>query len=83
LLDVADHVITTQVADQPRSMTGRELAEVARRLHPSASVSSASSVQEALALLRAELGERDLGVIAGSLYLVSEARSLLIQAKDE
>jgi dihydrofolate synthase/folylpolyglutamate synthase len=83
LLDVADHVITTQVADQPRSMTGCELAEVARRLHPSASVSSASSVQEALALLRAELGERDLGVIAGSLYLVSEARSLLIQAKDE
>ncbi|UWE04663.1 bifunctional folylpolyglutamate synthase/dihydrofolate synthase [Laceyella sacchari] len=83
LLDVADHVITTQVADQPRSMTGCELAEVARRLHPSASVSSASSVQEALALLRAELGERDLGVIAGSLYLVSEARSLLIQAEDE
>ncbi|MFC7440825.1 bifunctional folylpolyglutamate synthase/dihydrofolate synthase [Laceyella putida] len=83
LVEIADLVIATQVAGQPRSMKGEELAELIRRLKPSIPVSITSKVGEACGLLREQLGERDLCVVTGSLYLVSEARPLLIQAKGE
>lgn len=80
LVEIADQVITTQVAEQPRSMTGEELSELVRYLNPSIPVSSTANAEEACALMREQLGERDLGVVTGSLYLVSEVRPLLVQA---
>ncbi|TCS96517.1 bifunctional folylpolyglutamate synthase/dihydrofolate synthase [Hazenella coriacea] len=82
LAEIADEVITTTVADQPRSLSAEELASEFRK-QSSTQVHAISSAREACQWIRERATSRDLCVIAGSLYLVSEVRSLLLDEFQE
>lgn len=77
LLSLADVVITTQVQDQPRSMSGEELANLVREQRPDLTVQAVPSAAEGLALMKEQATKNDLLLITGSLFLVSEVRPLL------
>lgn len=81
LAEVADFVVATSLEDNPRSQAAEELAELLQRINPRLSVASVSGEKEALHVFREKLAAGDLGVVAGSLYLVSAVRPLLVNHK--
>lgn len=72
----AARVIATRY-QQDRSLPAEELADAVRALYPDLPVESAPDLAHAVAAAR---GQGDLVVIAGSLFLVGEARTLLCGA---
>ncbi|MBA3462694.1 MAG: bifunctional folylpolyglutamate synthase/dihydrofolate synthase [Deltaproteobacteria bacterium] len=72
----AAHVIATRY-QQDRSAEPEVLAEAIREIHPNKPVETAPNLRSALARART-LG--DLIVVAGSLFIVGEARVLLLRA---
>ena len=72
----AAHVIATRY-QQDRSAEPDELAAIVREVHPQTPVETAPDLRRALARARM-LG--DLIVVAGSLFIVGEARVLLLRA---
>ncbi|MBA4496141.1 bifunctional folylpolyglutamate synthase/dihydrofolate synthase [Paenactinomyces guangxiensis] len=83
LLPLAHQVIATQVQDLPRALPAEELAQQVRQLNPELSVQSASTAEEGLRLMKKKAGEKDLLLITGSLFLISEVRPLLIKEYSE
>lgn len=81
LASMADFVVTTSLEDSPRSLEADVLAESLRRINPRLSVVSVSEEKKALCVFREKLAAGDLGVIAGSLYLVSAVRPMLVNQK--
>ncbi len=76
LAPLADHVIVTR-AEYSRAMDLAELAAEVRTAHPS--VETAETVGKAIAKARAEADPDDLVVITGSLYVVGEARAVIVE----
>lgn len=72
----AAHVIATRY-QQERALAADELAAIVREVNPEVPVETATDLAHALAAAR---GQGDLIVIAGSLFLVGEARTLLLKA---
>ncbi len=72
----AAHVIATRY-QQDRALPADDLARVVREVYPDLGVETAPDLAHALAAAR---GQGDLVVIAGSLFLVGEARTLLLGA---
>lgn len=72
----AGRVIATRY-QQDRSLSAAELADAVRAVYPEVPVEAAPDLAHAVAAAR---GEGDLVVIAGSLFLVGEARTLLCAA---
>ena len=70
------HVIATRY-QQERALAADELAAIVREVNPEVPVELATDLAHALAAAR---GQGDLIVIAGSLFLVGEARTLLLKA---
>lgn len=78
LLPLADEVVVTEVQKkQFRSMTAQELSAAIRRLNSEIEVHAYPSVQEGLDFARSIQKRNDLLLVTGSLYLISEVRSLL------
>lgn len=77
LAPVADRVIVTRAAASPRALAPERLAEAV----PGATV--AGDLEEALARGRAWAGEGGTVVVAGSLFLVGEARALALAEPTE
>ena len=76
LFPLAARVIAT-AADNVRALAP---AEIAAAVPAAVNVSLTSSVPEALALVRAQASKDDAVFITGSLYVVGEARRLLVPA---
>jgi dihydrofolate synthase/folylpolyglutamate synthase len=74
LAATATRVIATRY-QQDRALAAEELAAIVREVHPDVPVETAPDLATALAAAR---GQGDLVVIAGSLFLVGEARTLLL-----
>lgn len=67
-------------ANNPRAVPAESVAAAARSIFDSrVSVQSASSVAEGIAIARGLAGENGQVLVTGSLYMVGEARSVLIQ----
>ncbi len=73
------YVVATRY-QQERSMAPDELANIIREVHRSTPVVTAPDLPRAL---EAAQGHGDLIVIAGSLFLVGEARTLLLRAESD
>ncbi|SFJ42231.1 bifunctional folylpolyglutamate synthase/dihydrofolate synthase [Thermoflavimicrobium dichotomicum] len=78
LLTITDQILVTEVADAPRALPANELAERIKQMAPEKNVEVVSSVEKGLQCLKEWAAAKDLVLITGSLYLVSEARSLLV-----
>jgi dihydrofolate synthase / folylpolyglutamate synthase len=78
LLALADLVLITQVQDQPRSWSAGELAHLIRQYYSELPIHSFISAEEGVAWAQTQANEKDLILITGSLYLVSEVRPLLM-----
>ncbi|SHE48008.1 dihydrofolate synthase / folylpolyglutamate synthase [Seinonella peptonophila] len=76
--EVTDFLITTTVDRQPRSVPADQLAEQALLTSPSITIEANSSVEKALKQAKNIATEDDLILVIGSLYLVAEARLLLV-----
>jgi dihydrofolate synthase / folylpolyglutamate synthase len=74
MLDLLAPVTTRRVYAEPHGRAAVPPAELAKR-HPGA---TAKSLAEALGRARALVGDRGVVVVCGSLYLVGEARALLL-----
>lgn len=80
LFPVASQIILTKPRN-PRAANGADLSNFARRYAPLAKVEITETSEAAMA--RAMASEGKLIVVAGSLYLVGEARAWLIQQASE
>lgn len=83
LAELADEVVTTTVKDQPRSMEAEDLAKEFRRQRSDLKVHTINTARKACQWLQEKATPQDLCVITGSLYLVSEVRSLLLDEIQE
>jgi dihydrofolate synthase/folylpolyglutamate synthase len=72
----AARVIATRY-QQDRALAADALAQVVREVYPELAVETAPDLAHAISAAR---GQGDLVVIAGSLFLVGEARTLLLNA---
>jgi dihydrofolate synthase/folylpolyglutamate synthase len=79
LLPLADEVVLTR-PQYSRAMDLSTLASEARAFRPS--LSCAPSVDEAISAARGLAGPDDLIVITGSLYVVGEARAVLVRGHE-
>lgn len=73
--------ITSVVAcapDSQRALPAEVVAEAAGAL--GLAVETAGSVPAAVESARSQLGEEGMGVVTGSLYVVADARSMLLEA---
>ena len=70
------HQVITVSADLPQALPADELAVFCRSL--GARVTAAKSVAQGIDLAREQAGNDDLILVTGSLYLVGEARGLLL-----
>ncbi|PWK06246.1 bifunctional folylpolyglutamate synthase/dihydrofolate synthase [Tumebacillus permanentifrigoris] len=79
VLCYATHVIVTR-ADFPRAAVPADVARVVRELDPQVPCEVYDTVQQALDRARelTRRGETDAILVTGSLYMISEARSLLL-----
>ncbi|HTZ09958.1 MAG TPA: folylpolyglutamate synthase/dihydrofolate synthase family protein [Acidimicrobiales bacterium] len=68
--------VVTCTAPSPRALPSTEIAEAARAL--GLAVQAAETVPDALALARGHLGPEGTLVVTGSLYVVTEARALVL-----
>jgi dihydrofolate synthase/folylpolyglutamate synthase len=75
LLSLADHVIVTKPR-YARAMDPSRLAETAQGLY--GSVTATESVEDAVRWARQIADEEDLVVITGSLYVVGDARAVIL-----
>ena len=80
LFPAVDHVILTRSA-VPRSVKPETLAHIVDHHHDS--VEQAPSVPSALGRAGERAGRDDLVVVAGSIFLVGEARDLLMPERSE
>jgi len=78
LLPLADFVVVTR-ADVPRALPAEALAESVRRISPLIRMKAAPTAAEGLCLLKKEAGEKDMILVTGSLFLVSEVRKVLMK----
>jgi dihydrofolate synthase/folylpolyglutamate synthase len=76
LASTADEIVVTQ-SRQDRAMPGEELSRVVRGVRPDLAPSLAASTAAALDLAGARAGAEDLVLVAGSLFVVGEAREHL------
>jgi dihydrofolate synthase/folylpolyglutamate synthase len=83
LAEEADMIVATEVKGQARSLAAAELARQLRQVNSQVSVFTASDAREGIRFIQERMKENDLCVITGSLFLVTETRPLLIQAKNE
>lgn len=83
LLALANHVTTTTVTGQLRSLPAEELAERLRKMRPELTIETSINASAGLQEMKKRATERDLLLVTGSLYLVSEVRPLLIQERAE
>ncbi|MBA4602707.1 bifunctional folylpolyglutamate synthase/dihydrofolate synthase [Thermoactinomyces sp. AMNI-1] len=81
LADAADFVTTTSLEDHSRSLAAEELARILKEINPRLSVESVSGEKKALHVFMEKLAAGDLGVVAGSLFLVSAVRPMLLDRK--
>ena len=81
ILPIADDIIATEPAVPRRSHAG-DLQQLIRTLDPTKSVTALADWEDALieGLSRLEAG--DLLLVAGSLYLISDARKFLLKKLD-
>jgi dihydrofolate synthase/folylpolyglutamate synthase len=78
LRDLFDHVIATE-ADDPAAIPAGEIASSARRVFgPEIEVEAVTPVAQAITEALDRAGEDDIIVVAGSLYIVGEARIRLL-----
>lgn len=77
ILSLADEVITTEVTNEPRSLSADDLARQIHKLCPELCVNAFSSVKAGLEYAKERQQTDDLLLVTGSLYLISEVRSLL------
>ncbi|RAL26663.1 bifunctional folylpolyglutamate synthase/dihydrofolate synthase [Thermoflavimicrobium daqui] len=77
LIPLVDQFVITEVANVPRSMSAHELAEQVKAIAPEKEVNVFASASEGLTFMKQHALDHDLLLITGSLYLVSEVRSLL------
>ncbi len=75
LVPLADRVVVTK-AQYARALDVRTLAEEVRKLHHA--VTAADTVGEAISLARNDASVNDLILVTGSLYVVGDARALLV-----
>ena len=78
LAKTADFVVTTSLEDHPRSLQAEELARLLKEINPDLSVVPIQGEKKAIHAFKNHLNDGDLGVVAGSLYLVSAMRPLLV-----
>jgi dihydrofolate synthase / folylpolyglutamate synthase len=78
LLPLADHIVTTQVQNELRSRTAGDMKKLILKQNPQQSVEAIALPEEALGHILTLAGPRDMIVIAGSLYLLSQIRPLLL-----
>jgi dihydrofolate synthase/folylpolyglutamate synthase len=79
LMPLADEVVLTR-PQYSRAMDLSALASEARAFRPS--LSCATSVEDAISAARGLAGPHDLIVITGSLYVVGDARAVLVRGLD-
>ncbi|MGB0090022.1 MAG: folylpolyglutamate synthase/dihydrofolate synthase family protein [Planifilum fulgidum] len=82
LLPLADSVMVTR-ADISRALPVEQLADAVRRMAPEMEVKKAPTAAEGLRRLREEAGSGDMILVTGSLFLVSEVRSMLMTNKEQ
>jgi dihydrofolate synthase/folylpolyglutamate synthase len=83
LVGRARRVVATRAAASPRAAAPTDVAAAARRAGATEEVHEAPDVAAALALARDLSRPGDLVLVAGSLFVVGEARSLLLGAEPE
>jgi dihydrofolate synthase/folylpolyglutamate synthase len=78
LLRLADHVVVTKT-QYSRALDIGVLTTEVRNLH--ASVATAETVAEAIKRAREKASAEDLIIVTGSLYVVGDARAVLLPAR--
>lgn len=78
LAQTADFVVTTSLEEHARSLEAEELARMLKEINPDLNVVPVQGEQDALHVFLNQLDDDDLGIVAGSLYLVSAVRPLLM-----
>ncbi|WP_028775481.1 bifunctional folylpolyglutamate synthase/dihydrofolate synthase [Shimazuella kribbensis] len=78
LLSLAHHIVATEVPNQQRSRTAQDVMDIILKLNPEQSTEAIASPEEALASVRAQAGHNDMIVVAGSLYLIAQIKSILM-----
>lgn len=81
LLPLADQVVAVQV-NHERTMSAEKLLNIIREIDAKKSVHTGSSLQSGLAELKKNASAKDLIVVTGSLFLISELRRTLINKKE-
>ncbi len=74
LVELADHLVLTEVTDNPRTKTSESLLAEIESLHSTIPMESFSQVEQAVTFAKEIAKPSDLILITGSLYLVAEAR---------
>ena len=77
LVPAGIHGIVACAPDSPRALPPEVVAEAAQAL--GLPVETAATVREAVAVARAQLRPGGMGIVAGSLYVVTDARALLLE----
>lgn len=77
LLPAGIHSVVACAPDSPRALPAEVVAEAAQAL--GLPVETAATVREAVAAARAQLRPGGMGIVAGSLYVVTDARALLLE----
>ncbi|MCH5584040.1 bifunctional folylpolyglutamate synthase/dihydrofolate synthase [Shimazuella sp. AN120528] len=78
LLPLAYHIVTTEVSNQKRSRTAKNLMDIILAQNPNQSVEAIASAEQALQTVQAQAGPDDMIVVAGSLYLIAQIRPLFM-----
>ncbi len=81
LLSLTDHIVATQVQYEIRSRTANEVKNIVYQLNSKQSVEAIESPEQAVAHALKLAGPKDLVLIAGSLYLLSEVRPLFTKTE--
>ncbi|GGE18399.1 bifunctional folylpolyglutamate synthase/dihydrofolate synthase [Marinithermofilum abyssi] len=82
LVPLADHVVVTE-AGQPRDLEAQALAKSVKSIREDIPVEAVPSPREAFQRLKEATGEKDLILVAGSLFLVSEIRKQVVGKSQE
>lgn len=76
LVELADHLVLTEVTDNPRSKTSEVLLTEMEALNSTIPMEAFSQVEQAVNFAREIAKPSDLILITGSLYLIAEARPI-------